>query len=784
MVDCSELEKMINQLASNIAAEGKGMSQGREIEVKTLDDVVNVMKELLPQLPITYKYVAGAIKDATTRQNKEADETVKRVAAMRQEGRSFTNINEKIDEFKELMEEGELPPKKPKKQAPFKIETARKIRDSLRRWLDTSDKATEQKLNKQLDDLNKQIMNGEIDVPRQGELHKELQEIKAEINALRNQMKESKITTALRDKIDVLQKHLEEGTLPEPKTRTPGGSAEAQELRTLAADLRSRLGRSAPARQQRVEKSLKNLESRLDVLKTLQALKKEFKDSPESIHQIQKVLDYFSTHEGDATEMLRSILFDLREKMPSLSKEKQAQLRKQIEGLESAMKSGQILPRQKIDPVTNKEIERKEFERALIRREIQDEIRAIEPRGFWGNIGIGWDFVRLLMTSGEFSFALRQGGVYAMSHPIKWSRALTKATRSFFSSEALYGVEKEIFSRKNAPLYEKTITLLHEGMSLTQTEDVIMNYWMDKLPIARNFNRAAIAFFNTVRADMFDAGYETLGASRGEMTKEEQEIWGNYIDVMTGRGKLRLGNRLDLEPAALFFNRTFFSARYVASRFQMLTGQPLWHKAGSGSLAVRKMIAMEYLRFGVGLLSVLSLGALVGADIEKDPRSTDFGKLKFGTRRLDPLMGFGQTLTYLSRLLTGTTKTGRGDIRPLRPANVFFYDGKFYQKGGVKMPYGGQDVEKVFTRFLRSKLSPQVGLAWTMFTGRDWKGDEVDLINSVSQMGYPMAYGDLWDVWHEEGVPTNVALSVLVLLGMGMQTYDNGKNNEIDLTLF
>jgi len=187
------------------------------------------------------------------------------------------------------------------------------------------------------------------------------------------------------------------------------------------------------------------------------------------------------------------------------------------------------------------------------------------------------------------------------------------------------------------------------------------------------------------------------------------------------------------------------------------------------------MVAKEYLRLGAGLLTVLSLGALAGADIEEDPRSSDFGKLKFGNRRLDPLMGFGQTITYLSRILTGTTKTGKGVVKPLRPADVFFYDGKFYQKGGVKTPYGGQDVEKVFTRFLRSKLSPQAGLAWTMATGRDYKGDEVSLINSVSQMLYPMTWGDLWDVWKEDGVPENVALSAMVVLGMGLQTYDNGQ---------
>jgi hypothetical protein len=309
-------------------------------------------------------------------------------------------------------------------------------------------------------------------------------------------------------------------------------------------------------------------------------------------------------------------------------------------------------------------------------------------------------------------------------------------------------------------------------MSLTKSEEVIMNYWMDKLPVFRNFNRAAIAFFNTMRADMFDMGAETLGANR-QMTAEEMEIWANYINAMSGRGKLSAG-RYSLEGAALLMNRTFFSARYVASRFQILTGQPLWHSAGKGSPEIRKMIAKEYIRLGIGFATILALGMLTGADIEKDPRSSDWGKLKFGNSRLDVAMGFGQTSTYMARLLTGTIKRGSGKVEPLRPKNVFFLDGDFYQKD-AKVRYGGTDVEKVFTRFLRSKLSPQAGLAWSAFTGKDFKGSDVDFINAISQMAYPMTYGDIYDVMQEDGMPKNLSLAVLTFLGMGLQTYDNGK---------
>jgi len=703
MADCSQLSKLITQLATNIATDPN---------VKDLSDVVEVMKDLLPQYPITYEYVSEAIHEATTGQNKQATDLQKKLNAIRGEARGNVNIQKAIEVLDELLETGQTKNKKAKKTAPLRIEQLRETRDNLRKWLETSDPAMEKKLNQELDALNKEIASGEVTVQRRGKLHPEIQKIKDEINTLREQIrestKESKTKDALQEKLTTLQRHLEEGTLPEPQKKTPTGGEEIQALRDLIQEVRKEVNRSAPARKKRLAKSLKELEARL--------------------------------------------------------------------------KSGDILPKAKPDPATDAEIERMVFERDMLRKEINDEIRAAKPLTAWGKVGIGVDMVRLVMTSGEFSYALRQGGVYAFSHPLKWSSAMIESMKAFTSSRALYNLNKQIFNRKNAPKYTASgLVVLHEGMSLTRSEEVIMNYWMDKLPVFRNFNRAAIAFFNKTRTDMFDAGYETL-SQNGEMTQTEQEVWANYINVMTGRGSLGVG-RMSLEPSALLLNRTFFSARYVASRFQFIGGiakVPTMSIAGENKRAYR-MIAKEYIRFATGLATVLGLGVLMGADIETDPRSTDFLRPKFGNRRPDILMGFGQTITYLSRLLTGVTKTGSGRMQVLRPKNVFFYGDKFYSKDATTT-YGGQDIESVFGRFLRSKLSPQFGLVVNIMTGENYLGEDITLLNTTSQLGYPMAYGDIFDVMQEDGIPTDVALSLLVLLGMGLQTYDNKGKGSSDGT--
>lgn len=678
MADCTEL-------AENIVKIGMAISTREDIE--TFDDMTVELIKIFPQL--TRESISDAFLEVTTKEAKKTDDLTRKLNEIRRTPKIEKATQDKIDELNKLLETGEKPKKvKTRKAQSVKIEQLRQTRDNLRKWVETGDPVMKEKLNKELEELTDKFESGDIEInQRKGELHDEIQAIKDEIDSLKKMISESRKEQSLKDKIELLQAHLDAGTIPEVNKRVLSGTESTKMLRSILYDLRKSLNRSEPAVRKRLEKSIADLEQKL--------------------------------------------------------------------------KSGDILPKQKASPVESKEIDELVYKREMIKREIQDEIKNLKPMTFWQKVGAMWDLARLMMTTGEFSFALRQGGVYAFSHPFKWSNALANSFRSFASVKSLYDINKDIFNRENAPLYMKSgLPLLHEGMSLTRSEEVIMNYWMDKLPVIRNFNRAAIAFFNTMRADLFDIGYNTLGKT-DTMTLAEAEIWTNYISVMSGRGKLSIGS-LNLEPAALAFNRTFFSARYVASRFQLLLGQPFFYrgKSGEGSLRARKLIAKEYIRLGIGLLTVFSMGLFVGADIEDDPRSSDFGKLKFGNRRLDPLMGMSQVITFMSRILTGKTKTARGNLVSLR---------------GEDKKYGSQDILDIMARFGRSKLSPQFGFMMNLITGETMTGEEVNLLNTGTQLVHPMTYGDIWDVMQEEGIPTDIGLSILAFFGMGLQTYDSGE---------
>ena len=356
---------------------------------------------------------------------------------------------------------------------------------------------------------------------------------------------------------------------------------------------------------------------------------------------------------------------------------------------------------------------------------------------------------RAIKTSIDLSAVLRQGAFVVLGHPIRGIKAMPSMFKALLSKEGQFAVEQEILQRPNYPLYEKSgLYLAEHGQKLSQMEEVYMSRLAEKIPGVAASQRAYTTYLNRLRADSFDAMVKTL-AVREKPTPVEAKAIANFVNVATGRGSLGMK-----EGALVGLNTVFFAPRYVLSRFQILAAQPFYR----GTIRSRAIIAKEYARFLTGLAVVYSLGLLADGNVEVDPRSSDFGKIRFGKTRVDPLAGLSQTATLVSRLVTGETKTLRGKIRPLR---------------GEKVSFGGGDSADVIARFLRTKLSPVVGTGVDILAKRDVVGEKVTISRIPGKLLAPLALNDIYDAMIEEGVPAGTALAVLAIFGMGLQTYGN-----------
>jgi len=110
-----------------------------------------------------------------------------------------------------------------------------------------------------------------------------------------------------------------------------------------------------------------------------------------------------------------------------------------------------------------------------------------------------------------------------------------------------------------------------------------------------------------------------------------------------------------------------------------------------------------------------------------------------------------------SRVATGEKKTQRGAVVPLR---------------GEGVPYGGATTWSVIADFLRTKLTPVLGLAINLQGGKNLIGEKITVADIPQEVLFPLSVQDIYDAMQEEGVPAGAALGTLGMFGVGIQTHE------------
>jgi hypothetical protein len=387
--------------------------------------------------------------------------------------------------------------------------------------------------------------------------------------------------------------------------------------------------------------------------------------------------------------------------------------------------------------------------------------------------------IRTLLTSWDLSAPGRQGAFIATAHPVQAAKAFGKMMRALRSEKGYDDLHQDIDERPNRPLYDRSGLFLAERNSIDMNamEEAFMSRWIDalatsKVPGVREIfkgvratQRAYVAFLNVLRADSFDAMAATL-SSTGTPTDIEMKAIANYINMATGRGSF---GRLDpkLGPGA---NLIFFAPRYVASRFNMIAGSPLYR----GTARTRKLIAKEYGRYLTGLGVVYGLASLAGFETEWDPRSSAFGKLKIGNSTIDVLGGLSQVTTLVARTIPAyipgihaKKKTMAGALVPLT------------YKSETTPAYGQADLTDVWKTFFRTKFAPHMTFVVDTGLGRNVIGEPVTVGGAVRDLVTPIAIQDVIESMREYGISKGGALGLVGMLGFSTQTIPAEKMEEL-----
>lgn len=441
--------------------------------------------------------------------------------------------------------------------------------------------------------------------------------------------------------------------------------------------------------------------------------------------------------------------------------------------IEQALKEGNYEPEQKKAPLVLDKATR-ELKDKLIRLKQEREVRLMQQQYNNRNkyektrdklIDIA-NVPRTLMSSMDFSAPLRQALVATVSHPIMASKAGLEMFKQSISQKRFDRWFHEVKEDPQYPISQQSGLYIADPHDprLTAKEEMFMNNISEKIPVVgglvKGSERAYVGYLNKMRWDLFTR-FSEFYQSQGRTFENSPELYkglASYVNNSTGRGKIGA-----LESAAPILNSVFFSPRLIASRLNFLN--PVYY--AKLPKEVRILAIKDVAKF-VGLgMTVLALASLNGAEVEGDPRSSDFGKIKIGNTRWDIWGGYQQYIRVFAQLMSGEKKLASGEMKKLNGEGAF---------GETRMDLIGN--------FVRGKLAPVPSIAVDYLKGRTIVGEPFSLKNEAIQHLSPLTFQDISEAVKDRGISAIFTVGIPSTFGVGVQTYKpkNGLNEIINKT--
>ena len=383
-----------------------------------------------------------------------------------------------------------------------------------------------------------------------------------------------------------------------------------------------------------------------------------------------------------------------------------------------------------------------------------------EGLNLWREIGALINLPRTNLTILDHSMVLRQDVITALNP--RWAKETARsfgtsirALRSREIAESIEAAMRETPEYMLAKQHGVDFSILR-GSTFAGVEEPFIGAAESTYVgrFARRINpgielseRVATVYLNQKRMKLFSRFVQEVEKSGQPLTDDVLDRLGETVNVLTGRAKFPAG----LRPALPVLNAIFFSARLNLSRVKApaMIAQSL---LGGGNRTAGLAMAREMATFiGTGATILGAVKASGLAEVELDPRSTDFAKIKVGNTRVDPWGGFQPFVRYIAQAAARERKTEMGEFVPI-------------------------SVKDTVWRFLRNKFSPQAGIATKLITGETQLGEEVNVaeIDTWKDMAMesfiPLFIQDVKDAYREMGMK-GIALAAPGVLGVNVLSY-------------
>lgn len=437
--------------------------------------------------------------------------------------------------------------------------------------------------------------------------------------------------------------------------------------------------------------------------------------------------------------------------------------KKQITDIENKIASGNYGPDVKPEPLKLDE-EAVELKDKMIKAKAEREARLVQmeyEQMSGGKKALdlanqSLDAVRTIQTNPDLSFFGRQGIKYFMTHPIQGPKLFWESVKQAFSQNRYDRWLYDIHNSKAWKLIEGSGLAVLDPNTLhaAQREEQWRSQLIHKIPgagqVAKASERAFTSAANMARVDWFMEGVNILEkqGKTWDNSPEEYKAWASSVNNMTGRGGLG-----KFEPVVGQLAIPFWSPRLIASNVNLFLNPVYYAKMPKSARLMLVKNMAQYVGTG---LAFLGLAKTLGAEVELDWRSSDFGKIKVGNTRYDIWGGASQYIRVLAQVFKGQRKSG-GEISELNTRSRIM----------------------TAANLVRTKLSPIIGFGVDAVLGENVVGEKVAWTDAYKLM-IPMLYNDISEAAKDTkgGPGTAVISGLLSFLGIGAQTYGGKKTND------
>ena len=358
----------------------------------------------------------------------------------------------------------------------------------------------------------------------------------------------------------------------------------------------------------------------------------------------------------------------------------------------------------------------------------------------------------------------------------QWFEAFANGARSF-GNEGTYNSIMDALQK--SPIHRKRflgskITNIADEIGLAQSdlktltsrEEQIRSTLAERMPVwgkyVRANNRAFTAFQNTIRTRTAEDWLKAAGAinAEGNITNlVEAKKLANTINELTGHGSLKIaqpfsrftksGNEYNLERAADTLSLIFWSPRLMARDMRMMN--PLNY------IKTEKLDRLKYLEGAVRRAGVWAtftgLASGLGARVNSDPTSSDFGKARIGDTRLDAGSGLLQWIVLSARQLTGERTSSASNRTTEFGSNIL---------AGTR--------QSAFEEFFKNRIHPSLSLPISFLSAS--KGRPFYPMSEVAEKLTPIPIQDLTELMQSNPEIEQILMSLVgSSLAMGASTY-------------